>query len=94
MSQLSKTVIHNQVHRLAEQHYVLSSTTATDERRRVLSKAFALLCAMQWLDLDEGDALDAVVDGSNDRGIDAVWVAEPQGGFFDVHIFQTKYWRT
>lgn len=91
MSQLSKTVIHNQVHRLAEQHYLLTGTTATDERRRVLSKAFALLCAMQWLDLDEGDALDAVVDGSNDRGIDAVWVAEPQGGFFDVHIFQTKY---
>lgn len=91
MSQLSKTVIHNQVYRLGEQHYGLSSTSSTDERRRVLSKSFALLCAMQWLDLDEDEALDAVVDGSNDRGIDAIWVAEPQGGFFDVHIFQTKY---
>ncbi|MBP8150506.1 MAG: AIPR family protein [Xylophilus sp.] len=91
MSQLSKTVIHNQVYRLSEQHYGLSGASSTDERRRALSKAFALLCAMQWLDLDEDEALDAVVDGSNDRGIDAIWVAEPQGGFFDVHLFQTKY---
>lgn len=91
MSQLSKNVIHNQVCRLGEQHYGLSASSSTDERRRVLSRSFALLCAIQWLDLDENDALDAVVDGSNDRGIDAIWVAEPQGGFFDVHIFQTKY---
>jgi len=91
MSQLSKNVIHNQVCRLAEQHYGLSSSSSTDERRRALSRSFALLCAIQWLELDENDALDAVVDGTNDRGIDAIWVAEPQGGFFDVHIFQTKY---
>jgi hypothetical protein len=90
MSQLAKTVIHNQVNKLAGMHYIAPAASDSD-RRRGLSKAFALLCVMQLLEVDEESAVDAVVDGQNDMGIDAIWVEEPQSEYFNVHLFQTKY---
>ncbi|MFM8443284.1 MAG: AIPR family protein [Methylococcus sp.] len=91
MSQLSKTVIHNRVVKLADVHYQAAQQKSDSERRRALSKGFALLSVMQLLELDEDVAVDAVVDGKNDMGIDAIWVGEPQSEYFDVHLFQVKY---
>lgn len=91
MSQLSKTVIHNRVAKLADIHYGAGQALPENERKRALSKGFALLSVMQLLELDEEVAVDAVVDGKNDMGIDAIWVEEPQSEYFDVHLFQVKY---
>lgn len=91
MSQLSKTVIHNQVCKLAELYFSDSNSNRDEERRRALSKAYAQLCVKQLLELDEETASDAVVDGTNDMGIDAIWVDEPQNEYFNVNLFQIKY---
>lgn len=91
MSQLSKTVIHNRVVKLADVYYGGGQQKSDSERKRSLSKGFALLIVMQLLELDEDVAVDAVVDGKNDMAIDAIWVGEPQGEYFDVHLFQVKY---
>jgi hypothetical protein len=91
MSQLSKNVIHNQVSTLAERHFGVSPTTSDELRRRALSKAYTQLCILQLLEMDEEAASDAVVDGSNDMGIDGIWIEEPQSEYFDVHLFQIKY---
>ena len=91
MTQLAKTVIHNQVKKLADLYFGADSATKDNEHKRALSKGFALLSTMQLLDMDEDTAMDAVVDGSNDLGIDAIWIDEPQNGYFDAHIFQVKY---
>ena len=48
MSQLAKSVIHNQVLRLAERRFG-AATLPENERHRALSKAFAMLATMQLL---------------------------------------------
>lgn len=91
MTQLSKNVIHNQVSALAAKHFGVSLASVDEARRRALSKAYTLLCIMQLLEMDDETASDAVVDGSNDMGIDGIWVEEPQSEYFNVHLFQVKY---
>lgn len=54
------------------------------------ARAFQSLMVSLILGLDEDEARDAVVDGSNDRGVDAVYIDERMGRNI-VHIFQFKY---
>ena len=92
MTQLAKSVVHNQVVRLAESRFEATAPGTSDEqRKRVLSKAYAMLTAMQLLELDEETAYDTVVDGKNDMAIDAILVEEPINEYFEVHLFQVKY---
>ena len=54
------------------------------------ARAFQALMASLILGLDEDEARDAVVDGTKDRGVDAMYVDE-RNGRNTVHIFQFKY---
>jgi hypothetical protein len=56
----------------------------------VSSKAFMPLMVSTILDLTEEEAYDAITDGSNDRGVDALYVDERDGKNI-IHIFQFKY---
>lgn len=54
------------------------------------ARAFQALMTSLILGLDEDEARDAVVDGSKDRGVDAMYIDE-RNGRNTVHIFQFKY---
>ncbi len=56
----------------------------------VAAKAFQALMVSMILGLDEDEARDSIVDGSHDRGIDAIYVDE-RNGRNTVHLFQFKY---
>ena len=55
------------------------------------SVAFVVLCAKVMLDLTEDDALEALTEGGNDFGVDAIEVGDVSDGEFAVTLFQGKY---
>lgn len=55
------------------------------------SAAFVVLCAKTVLVLTEDEALDALTEGSNDFGVDAVHVGDVSDGEFAVTLIQSKY---
>ncbi|GGE09462.1 hypothetical protein GCM10011390_30660 [Aureimonas endophytica] len=54
------------------------------------SKAFMPLMVASILDVTEEEAYDAITDGGQDRGVDALFVDERDGKNI-IHIFQFKY---
>ncbi|NVB40279.1 AIPR family protein [Pseudenhygromyxa sp. WMMC2535] len=58
---------------------------------KLKSTAFTCLCVETILDLDVEDALDSLVEGSQDFGVDAIHAAELLDGEFVVTLFQSKY---
>lgn len=55
------------------------------------STAFVYLIAKTILDLNQDEALDALTEGGQDFGIDAIEVSDVQDGEFTVTLFQAKY---
>lgn len=53
-------------------------------------EAFSLLCLSEILRVDFDEARGALTDGSDDRGIDAVYLEEHSGNKV-IHLFQFKY---
>ncbi len=53
-------------------------------------KAFPVLLVATILDVTDGEAEDAITDGGNDRGVDAVFV-DDRDGRNSIHVFQFKY---
>ncbi len=68
---------------------VLGPKAGGDEHRR-LSAAFTVMVMKTALGLDDSDAIDALVDGGDDFGVDAVHWTAPRGGVFKVMLVQTK----
>ena len=64
MTQLAKSIIHNQTYKLAKRYYPQLLSSNDEGRRRALSKTYALLSVMLLTDVDEEVAADAVVDGT------------------------------
>lgn len=64
---------------------------AKGDHHRIKSAAYALLCLQHTLSLPEQDALDALTDGGNDAGIDALHVGGVVDGEFPVTLVQSKY---
>lgn len=54
------------------------------------SKAFMPLMVASILDVTAEEAYDAITDGGNDRGVDALFVDE-RDGKNTIHVFQFKY---
>lgn len=54
------------------------------------SKAFMPLIVSSLLDITEDEAYDAITDGSQDRGVDALFIDDRDGKNI-IHIFQFKY---
>jgi hypothetical protein len=55
------------------------------------SVAFVVLCAKVMLDLTEDEALEALTEGGNDFGVDAIEVGDISDGEFAVTLFHGKY---
>ncbi len=60
-----------------------------DNKKR--SAAFVLLCMSSCLDLPLEDCTDWLTEGSNDAGVDGLYIGEVDDGEFLVTIFQGKY---
>ena len=61
-----------------------------DENRRK-SAAFVVLCMSTALDLPLEDCIDLLTDGSNDAGVDGLYIGDVEEGDFVVTVFLGKY---
>jgi hypothetical protein len=55
------------------------------------SAAFVVLCAKVMLELSDDEAVDALTEGGNDFGVDAIEFGDVSDGEFAVTLFQGKY---
>lgn len=53
------------------------------------SNAFQILCLEIILNVNEVDAIDAITDGSDDRGVDAIFI-DSSSSVPEIHFFQFK----
>jgi len=58
------------------------------------SRAFLEFAIEKYLDLDRDEVVESVIDGSQDRGIDAIYIDEEAEERPIVYIFQSKYYRS
>ena len=61
-----------------------------DEHRR-RSVSFVFLVAKTAFDLTDEQALDGIVDGGNDFGVDALYCDPPEDGEVHINLVQGKY---
>jgi len=60
---------------------------------KVRSTAFVFLMTKTMLDLTDEETLDALTEGGQDFGVDAVEISDIQDGEFTVTLFQAKYYQ-
>ena len=60
------------------------------DENRLRSAAFLFLVAKTELELDDDEALDAIVDGGNDFGVDILGFDAPEQGEIRVSVVQGK----
>jgi hypothetical protein len=58
------------------------------------SRAFLEFCIEKKLELDRDEIVDSIIDGSNDRGIDAIYINDDTESRPVVYLFQSKYYRS
>ena len=96
MASLAAQIIDQRINGIVERHADAFATelglgAGDDPRRR--SAAFTFLAARTVLDLTDDEALDCIVDGGDDFGVDALSFGEPEGGAVPVVLIQSKYRR-
>jgi hypothetical protein len=66
----------------------INATTAEyDELSR--SKALTVVAVSEIMEIDIDEAVDAITDGGNDRGVDALYI-DDRDAKNDIHLFQAK----
>ena len=55
------------------------------------SLAFLFLVTKTMFELTDDEALDSIVDGGNDFGVDSIWFEPPDQGEIKVALIQSKY---
>ena len=94
MASLAAQIIDQRINGIVERQadsFAAELGLGADAQQR--SAAFTLLVAGTVLDLTEDEALDCIVDGSNDFGIDALYFGKPESGAIPVTLIQSKYKR-
>ena len=95
MTSLAAQIIDQQVSGLVERHadaFAAELRPGGDEHRK-RAIAFLFLVARTAFDLADEDALDGIVDGGGDFGIDALYFEPPDDGELPVTVVQGKYKR-
>lgn len=89
---VSAAIIDQRLNRLAEdlRERLVGELGVSDGPQRK-SLAFVYLCAKTMLDLEDEEAFEALTDGSNDFGVDAMHIGETLDEEFVVTLFQAKY---
>jgi hypothetical protein len=65
--------------------------SAKNDEHKVRSACFGMLCLQHMLGIAEGDALDAITEGGDDAGVDAVHIGDVVDGEFTTTLVQSKY---
>ena len=92
MTSLAAQIIDQRVSVLVKRHgdaFVAELGLGTDASKR--SAAFVLLVLQTALGLNEEEALDSIVEGSGDFGIDALHFEDPEEGGIAITLVQGKY---
>ncbi|MCU0779776.1 MAG: AIPR family protein [Akkermansiaceae bacterium] len=90
---INVSIIDQRVAKLAEElkDEFAERLNIKNEPVKERSTAFVYLVVKTLLDLSTEDALDALTEGGNDFGVDALEVSDVQDGEFTVTLFQGKY---
>ena len=90
---LAAQIIDQQVSGLVERHSdaFAGELRLGGDRHRRRAVAFLFLVARTAFDLADEDALDGIVDGGDDFGIDALYFEPPDDGELRVTVAQGKY---
>jgi hypothetical protein len=91
---LEAHIIDAQVRKLVadqsnELKLALKNSKADDSRLK--SAAYLFLVIKSKLDLSDDEVFDAIVDGGNDFGVDAIYFQKNDDRNLDVYLFQSKY---
>ena len=92
VTSLAAQIIDQRVAGLVGQHgdaFAAELRLGTDASRR--SAAFVLLVLRTVLAMDDEDALDCIVEGSGDFGVDGLHFEDPENGELAVTLVQGKY---
>lgn len=86
-------IIDQQVRGLAQRlkSQIEEELDKTLDETTTRSVAFVVLCAKVMLGLTEDEAVEALTEGGNDFGVDAIQVGDLGDGEFVVTLFQGKY---
>ena len=90
---LATQIIDQQVSGIVQKHsdaFINELRLGTDEQRK-RSIAFLFLVAKTAFDLTEDEALDGIVDGGDDFGVDALYFESPDDGELHITLIQGKY---
>ena len=95
MTSLAAQIIDQRVAGLVGQHgdtFRVELGLGTDDSKR--SAAFVLLVLQTALGMNDEEALDSIVEGSGDYGIDALHFEDPEDGEIAIALVQGKYRRS
>ena len=95
MASLAAQIIDQRVSGLVEQHggtFAAELGLGTNDSKR--SAAFVLLVLQTALAMSDEEALDCIVEGSGDFGIDALHFEDPEAGEIAITLVQGKYRRS
>ena len=90
---LATQIIDQQVSGIVDQHsdaFTNELRLGSDEQKK-RSAAFVILVARTAFDLSDLEAMDGIVDGGNDFGVDALYFEPPDNGELPVTLIQGKY---
>lgn len=95
MSILSAQIVDQRVTKIATmlRERFENEVGVRGDDQRIKSAAFVFLVVKSFLDLDDDETIDCIVEGGGDFGVDAVYTAPPQDGEFSVTLVQGKYKR-
>lgn len=90
---ISAQIVDQRVRRVADtQRSALNAEAGIPlEESRIYSAAFVFLVLKTLLDLSDEEAVDCIVDGGNDFGVDAIFFGPVQDSEFNVTVIQGKY---
>lgn len=93
MNSLAAQIIDQQVSGIVEKHadVLAGDLRLGSDQAKLRSAAFVFLVARTAFDLADQDALDGIVDGANDFGVDALYFDPPDGGELPIVLIQGKY---
>ena len=90
---LATQIIDQQVSGIVDVHAETLSGElgAGNDEPKKRSMAFLFIAAKTAFGLNDEEAFDGIVDGSNDFGVDALYFAQPEDGELPITLMQGKY---
>lgn len=86
---IQKQIIDQRVRGIVQQQPEWFEHLGADDTKR--SYAFLLLSVATYLDLDMSEAINHITDGSQDQGVDALYIQNVEEATFTVVLVQAKY---